>query len=250
MHTCESNIDFVLQIHPAKMKTTDKRKQKKNLFIQKIAEQQSWRVLYNICAWCSADSPYYNLRGAYVRTALGEARSVAVAAAAAVSVTITMVMALPVLLLFLLLLIFLLLMVFVLVVAGLVAVLAGDLVLDLLHDALLVLPVVLLVVLLALLVVLLALLVLVLLLVVAPDVERLLDLVDDARHACGYFSLLREGKGRECYAPVILVGSSERPGIYREGGGCSEACGGVCGKMEGQSEMKDVVAVNKGENIN
>lgn len=32
MHTCESNIDFVLQIHPAKMKTTGKRKQKEPFY--------------------------------------------------------------------------------------------------------------------------------------------------------------------------------------------------------------------------
>uniref|UniRef100_A0A804M1R4 Uncharacterized protein n=1 Tax=Zea mays TaxID=4577 RepID=A0A804M1R4_MAIZE len=144
---------------------------------------------------------------------------ISVAVAAAATVAAVVVVALAVLLLFLVLLF--------LVVAGLVAVLAGDLVLDLLHDAFLVLPAVLLVVLpLLLLVVLLGLLVvlLLLILVVAPHVELLLDLVDDARHGdCSSRSLsllTQKGDGNNglCYASVVLVGSSAPAGIYRRNG--------------------------------
>jgi hypothetical protein len=123
-------------------------------------------------------------------------------------VAAVVVVALAVLLLILLLLLVLLF----LVVAGLVAVLAGDLVLDLLHDAFLVLPVLLVVLPLLLLVVLLGLLVvlILLILVVAPHVELLLDLVDDARHGdCSSRSLsLLTQKGHDnnglCYASVCL----------------------------------------------
>jgi hypothetical protein len=69
----------------------------------------------------------------------------------------------------------------------------------------------------------LLLLVLVLLLVVAPHVERLLDLVDDARHGGDYFSFFAQEKGNGNGIGIGMLcvvgdlGCLFGAGIYRRG---------------------------------